>query len=429
MKSELILIVEDSLTQLEQLKYLLEKNDYQVISARNGKIAYDMVLNDKPDLVISDIVMPEMGGYDLCYKIKQNNDLKDIPVILLTGLSDPKDVILGLKSGADNFLTKPYTEKLILSRIQYVLINQEFRQSSVDLNMGFSLVFDDEKYFINSDKLQIIDLLLSTYENAVNKNNELKEVNDKLMEMHSEILLKNEELEKLNHDKNLFLGIAAHDLRNPIGFISSAASLLLENDPSSKENENTELLHSIKKSSEQMLLLLNDLLDISVLESGKMVLKKSTNDLVDLIRNNIKENSPFAEKKKIRMEFDTQIEIAEIEIDQIKIEQVLSNLLSNAIKFSNRSTNIKIVLSSNEEEYKISVKDQGLGIPEDELKNLFVPFSDISVKSTAGEKNTGLGLSIVHKIITKHGGRIWVESEPNKGSTFYFTLPKIHSSE
>ncbi|MDP4114603.1 MAG: response regulator, partial [Bacteroidota bacterium] len=122
-----ILIAEDSRTQLEQLRYILERNGYNVRVARDGKSALEMIRGSKPDLLISDIIMPQMDGYTLCNIIKQDPDLKDLPVMLLTTLSDPQDVIKGLQCGADNFLTKPYNEPFLLSRIKYTLINREIR--------------------------------------------------------------------------------------------------------------------------------------------------------------------------------------------------------------------------------------------------------------------------------------------------------------
>jgi diguanylate cyclase (GGDEF)-like protein/PAS domain S-box-containing protein len=169
-----ILIAEDSRTQAEQLCFLLEQHGYQVTIAANGKQALLAAQAQKPTLVISDIVMPEMDGYELCKAIKSDEKLKDIPVILVTTLSDSQDVIRGLECGADNFIRKPYDERYLLSRINYLLMNLDMRkehrmQVGVEINLG------GQKYFINSERQQILDLLISTYEQAVHINNELKQ--------------------------------------------------------------------------------------------------------------------------------------------------------------------------------------------------------------------------------------------------------------
>ena len=174
-----ILVVEDSITQAEKLKFTLESNNYKVIIANNGLQALEYINKFMPDLVITDIIMPKMDGYQLCQKIKEEEKLKHIPVILLTALSDPIDVITGLKAMADNFITKPYNEKFLLSRIQHMLINIELRKSKMS-EIGIEVFFAGEKHFINSERLQIIDLLLSTFDNAVQKTKELQDANNEL---------------------------------------------------------------------------------------------------------------------------------------------------------------------------------------------------------------------------------------------------------
>lgn len=174
-----ILVVEDSLTQAEQLKFILEKKDYKVKIVNDGLQALECISESIPDLVITDILMPKMDGYELCQKIKENDKLKHIPVILLTSLSDPIDVIKGLKVKADNFITKPYNEQFLVSRIQHMLINIELRKNRIS-EIGIEVFFAGEKHFINSERIQIIDLLLSTFDNAVQKTKELEDTNKEL---------------------------------------------------------------------------------------------------------------------------------------------------------------------------------------------------------------------------------------------------------
>lgn len=169
-----ILIAEDSRTQAEQLGFLLEQNGYQVTIAANGRLALQAAQAQKPALLISDIVMPEMDGYELCKAIKSDDNLKNIPVILVTTLSDAQDVIRGLECGADNFIRKPYEETYLLSRINYLLMNLELRKNQ-KMQMGVEIDLGGHKYFINSERQQILDLLISTYEQAVHINTELKQ--------------------------------------------------------------------------------------------------------------------------------------------------------------------------------------------------------------------------------------------------------------
>ena len=168
-----ILIAEDSRTQAEQLSFLLEQHGFRVTIAADGKQALLAAQAQKPTLIISDIVMPEMDGYELCKAIKSDEKLKDIPVILVTTLSDAQDVIRGLECGADNFIRKPYDERYLLSRIEYLLMNLELRKNQ-KMQMGVEIDLGGHKHFITAERQQILDLLISTYEQAVHINNELK---------------------------------------------------------------------------------------------------------------------------------------------------------------------------------------------------------------------------------------------------------------
>jgi signal transduction histidine kinase len=181
-----ILAVEDSPTQALQLQYILEQHGYRAAVAQNGQDALAFMRQHKPTMVISDILMPEMDGYQLCQQIKADADLADVPVILLTSLSDPKDVIKGLECGADSFIVKPYAEDFLLSRIQYTLANQRVRQVE-RTQMGLEIFFAGQTYFITSDRLQILNLLLSTYETAIQKNRLLVQAQDALQQLNTHL--------------------------------------------------------------------------------------------------------------------------------------------------------------------------------------------------------------------------------------------------
>ncbi len=177
-----ILIAEDSPTQSMQLRYILEKNGYSVTDAQNGKEALDylkMNTDKLPTIIISDVNMPVMDGYEFCSQLKSDEHTKDIPVILLTTLSEPEDIFKGLNSGADNFIIKPYSEHLLISRIQYILANRELRRTEGG-QMGIQIYFDGQTHFLTSERIQIIDLLLTTFETAIQKNYELKHINKEL---------------------------------------------------------------------------------------------------------------------------------------------------------------------------------------------------------------------------------------------------------
>ncbi|MCB2204176.1 response regulator [bacterium] len=417
-----ILVVEDSPTQALKLKYVLEKQDYSVRLAVNGREGLEAIHQQRPTLVISDVLMPEMDGYEFCSAIKNDDDLKEIPVILLTTLSDPQDIIRGLESGADNFLNKPYSEEALLSRIKYILINMDVR-TRMRTGMGIEIYFANKKHYLTSERIQIIDLLLSTYENAVEKNRELETTNKKLRAVQEEVEKNNDQLKQLNEQKNMLLGMAAHDLRNPLYLIEGYSDFLLKDEKDELSAEQRTILGAIQSSSTYMVQMINDLLDVHKIETGKMEMNVEEADFRELVEASIKRQEFAAGKKGVDISFRPPESAPKVLVDRGRIEQVMSNLLDNAIKFSFKGAVIEVYFQYDENELIFSVRDHGPGIPDKEQSRLFKPFSTTSVKPTGSERSTGLGLAIARDIIEKHQGRIWVESEIGNGSTFSFTLP------
>jgi two-component system, sensor histidine kinase and response regulator len=420
-----ILIVEDSPTQALTLRFILESAGYSVREAANGRLGLEELTRHRPTMVISDVMMPEMDGYEFCTRIKSDAALRDIPVILLTTLSDPQDIIRGLESGADNFLNKPYTEDSLLARIKYILVNQDVR-TGMRTGMGIEIYFANRKHYLTAERIQIIDLLLSTYENAVEKNRELENANRRLRELHEELEQRNEELVRLNGEKNNFLAMAAHDLRNPLNLIEGYAAFLLGDPAAAFQAEHRDILHTIRSNSAHMVRLISEILDVYRIESGNMQLALEDVDVVQLAARVAHAQQPAAARKSMRIVLsDGGGGMPPVMADPGRIEQVLANLVDNAVKFSAPGAEVRIDVTRRNGSVCLAVCDGGPGIPDKEMHRLFTPFGRTSVRATAGEKSTGLGLSIARRIVEQHGGDIWAESEVGTGSTFYFTLPLL----
>ena len=252
---------------------------------------------------------------------------------------------------------------------------------------------------------------------------ELTRLNNELVTAQREIVKRNVELEKLNEIKNQFIGIAAHDLRNPLQIIQGYSEMLLDGMLGALTPQQQKLVAVVLRNSDFMLRLVTDLLHISKIESGKLQLELSETDLVGLVERNVELNRVLAVQKQINIAFTRADPMPPLTVDAPKIEQVLNNLISNAIKFSNPNTTVEVRAARGEREAVVAVRDEGQGIPADEIERLFIPFEKLSVKSTGGEESTGLGLAIAKRIVEGHGGKVWVQSEVGTGSTFSFSLP------
>ena len=237
-----ILIVEDSKTQAEQLRSFLEEEDFDVSVAVDGQKALSRLEERRPTLVISDVMMPNMDGYELCRRIRADDHLRDIPVVLLTSLSEPEDIIKGLECGADNFLTKPYDEKALLTRIKYILANVDM-QGSASADEGVEVRLGDRKHHVSAGRMQILSLLFSSFEQLIQKNRELDEAHRTSVDLYAELAEKNKELERqieqirrmqkrlLEGERNRVLvetaGAASHEIGQPLSVIMGLSQMLL----------------------------------------------------------------------------------------------------------------------------------------------------------------------------------------------------------
>ncbi len=233
-----------------------------------------------------------------------------------------------------------------------------------------------------------------------------------------------QELVELNQMKNRFLGMAAHDLRNPIATLMNYIEFLIEGHPGKITEKQNSILHKMHGVSEKMITLVNELLDVNAIEAGRLELNALPTDPTEYLQQCYDENRVLSKAKSIELALDLDSDLPLAVMDPHRIDQVMDNLINNAIKFSYPNTTITLRARVLDQDVAISVRDQGQGIPAEEVEKLFTEFGKTSVQPTAGEKSTGLGLAIVKRIVELHGGRIWVESKVGTGSTFTFTLPQ-----
>jgi signal transduction histidine kinase len=232
-----------------------------------------------------------------------------------------------------------------------------------------------------------------------------------------------QELLELNELKSRFVGIAAHDLRSPLTVIKGYADLLGEGVAGKVSDRQRGILGSIDQACERMLVLINDLLDVSVIESGKLELDRKPVPFSDYLEEVRGTQEILAQAKGIRLRLDVPEDLPAISIDVHRMGEVFDNLLSNAFKFSEPGSEVILQAEPYRDGVKVLVIDEGPGIAEDEVPNLFGVFQRGSSRTTGGESSTGLGLAIVKRLVEAHGGHIWIESKLGEGASFIFTLP------
>ena len=314
-----------------------------------------------------------------------------------------------------------------------MLLPPEMRQSHFDIREKFFKVPVDRDMSARLDlygwhKLGYsvpVDIKLSTtlineecYGIAVLRDDSLRR------KLQSELEEKNHKLNQLLEEKNNLLGMAAHDLRNPIGVIQSFAKIMLSKSIGPLTDDQNEFIKRIDQSSIFMMGLLEDVLDFSKIESGTMKLKVEKFTISDLLDEALASNKVHARTKDIKLVSEGNGFLQKmLNGDKNKLHQVMHNMLDNAIKYSNNNTVVNIDINVVDNILHVSVKDQGVGIPEEDIKNLFEPFFRAKNKPTGGEKSTGLGLFIIKRIVEAHKGKLSVKSKNGQGSTFSFNLP------
>ncbi len=363
-----ILIVDDLVENLYSLEQIIEKEDREIISATSGNEALKLARKHEFALVITDVQMPEMNGFEFVEIFRSKKNTQNVPVIFATAINKEKEyVIKGYSEGAVDYLYKPLDPDIVSAKV---------------------------------------DIFVTLYNQK------------RVLEQQYQ------ELDTLNQLKNKFLGMAAHDIRNPLAIIEFYSnSLLKELGPVLKDSSKMQELENIFVSTKFAQNLVNDFLDISKIESGNIDLDEEMIDVGRFLESSIQFNQVFANKKNISLIGDIKVNGLKTAFDRNKMNQVFNNLITNAIKFSHEGTSIHLKAEQKGNHLLLSLKDEGQGIPKNEIISLFDPFAKTSVRSTAGEKSTGLGLMIVKKIVDAHQAKLSVTSKVGVGSCFNIDLP------
>jgi signal transduction histidine kinase len=366
-----LLVVDDNEANLNLLCRRLSRDGHKVFSAFGGPEALEVLKAGNIDIVLLDIVMPNMNGYELLKRMKGDEALSHIPVIMLSSLEDMETTVRCIETGAEDYLLKPYNTVFLRARIGISLERKRLRDSEVRLFR------------------------------------ELQENYRRLMELEA---LR----DSLTH-------MIIHDLRTPLTSILGGLKTLRL--MSTGGGDERELIEIAVDSSEALLSMINDLLDINRMESGAPALDKGEFEVEALVEKALLQVSALAESKEISLSCNLAPELPSITVDGSKVVRTLVNLLGNAVKFTRRGGSIALAACRREEAMHFSVTDTGEGIPNEAFEYIFEKFGQVKTRSEGCKYSTGLGLTFCKMVVEAHGGRIWVESERGKGSTFHFTIP------
>ncbi|HOI58810.1 MULTISPECIES: response regulator [unclassified Methanoculleus] len=416
-----ILVVEDSRTQAEYLRHILETEGYDVTLAADGATTLRRIEAAPPDIVLTDVLMPGMDGYELCRRIKQMN--AEIPVIMVTSLFDPADVMKGLESGADSFIVKPVTPGHVRTQIEAVLRTAEMPDPDGS-PAGLEVPFSGSVYTISAGRLKILNTLLSTYSIAVTKNTELQEVqeqlhslNDQLQEAVGDLSRSNESLvaenqerrrvEKALADANrklqLMASITRHDLLNQLsalwGYLDLALTLH-EREPANAWRH-VESARGIVDRISNTLRFTAEYQDVG-----------AASPVWQEVRSLVERAEKYLTMGTITLENAVPVGVA-IYADPL-IEKVFSNLIENALRYGGTITTITFSLRQEGDAFTIICEDDGVGVARDEKEKIF---------TYAHGMNTGLGLFLAREILAITGIAIKETGVPGKGARFEIRCP------
>ena len=361
-----ILIVDDVMSNVLLLKVLLTNEKFAIATASNGRQALEQVEKENPDLVLLDVMMPDMSGFEVAQHLKSNPNTADIPIIFLTALNSTADIVKGFQVGANDFISKPFNKEELIIRVTHQI---------------------------------------------------------SLVAAKRLILSKTEELQRTIAGRDKLYSVIAHDLRSPMGSIKMVLNMLILNLPSEKiGTEMYELLTMANQTTEDVFSLLDNLLKWTKSQIGKLNVVYQDVDLVEVTDGVIEIFSMVASLKKIRIrEMKPEKMMVNADIDMLKT--VVRNLLSNAIKFSKENSEVLVKMEEVDGMAVVSVQDYGCGISEEGQNKLLHTDTHFSTFGTNNEEGSGLGLLLCKDFVVKNGGKLWFTSKEGEGSIFSFSIP------
>jgi two-component system sensor histidine kinase/response regulator len=371
-----ILIVDDVMDNLDLLAEMLKKQGHAVRIARSGSEALDVIHAEPPDLVLLDILMPGMDGYEVCERIKADSATAEIPVIFLSAHAETDDILRGFDVGGVDYVGKPFQFREVAARVNNQLALSQQRKRLVQQREEIVALRERDK----------------------------------------------RQFEQLNAMQERFLHATAHDLKNPLTTISLYVQMLEAEASQADSDDLRQIAGGIRQSSEKMRTLITDILDLAQMQIG-LELQFFPAEIQTVIREAASNFDLIAAEADVTLTLNLPDEPVTLSLDVQRMERVFDNLLSNAIKYTPAGGEVTVSLDVTDDTVQVRVRDTGIGIPEDDLPHLFEAFYRIRTKTHQKQSGNGLGLAIVRAIIEQHNGQIDAQSVPGEGSVFTVALP------
>ena len=360
-----ILVVDDTPANLRLLSSILKEEGHKVRPAPSGSLALSAARSSTPDLILLDINMPEMNGYEVCQALKADEDLADVPVIFLSALSETEDKLKAFEAGGVDYITKPFQYEEVRARVETHL---RIRRLQVEL------------------------------EDKIDRLGEAEELRESLVHM------------------------IVHDLRSPLTGVMASLQIMEMNWNQSDE-QGFEDLHRALDSSRAMSSMINSLLDVAKIEAGELELNPEETSLSDAADDAVRALGGLA--REVTLEIERPDPPVTISVDRALITRVIGNFLGNAIKFTRSGGRIDVRFVHLPAGGRIEVADTGMGVPEEYREKIFEKFGQVEARENRARSSTGLGLAFCKLVVEAHGGRVGVDSEVGSGSTFWIDLPKM----
>ncbi len=367
-----ILVVDDTEANIDILVEALG-DQYDLLVALDAKTALEIVDEEPPDLILLDIMMPEMDGYEACAILKNNPETMDIPIVFLTAMTGIENKTKGFELGAVDYITKPFEIREVEARVKTHLTLKKTQE----------------------DKAKQFEELQQTYD----------------------------DLSQAEDSRDALMHMIVHDMRTPLTGIKGSLDVFdLMNKEKLTEKE-MKLIHTAQNSSKKLIEMVSSLLDLNKLEAGEMPIDKEEIDLKTVVNDAIDFiGEPI---NRVNFIYDPQSDPVMGFFDSNLVTRIMVNLLGNSIKFTPPGGNLELSFGNTADYLQVNLADTGQGIPEEFREKIFEKFGQANLKKEQKSYSTGIGLAFCKLAVEAHGGKIWVESEVGKGSTFIFTLPKV----